>query len=69
MYSEFLNVCGFEPEEIEDEASRIDKAFKILEIGPDDVDEATERVKRFFDLELLGIRKALGILLKELLSM
>ena len=69
MYSEFFNLCGFEPEEIEGEASRIDKAFKILEIGPDDVDEATERVKRFFDLELLGIRKALGLWVKELVDM
>jgi len=69
MYSELLNLCGFEPEEIEKETPRIDKAFRILEIEPEDIDQARKRVAEFFDIELLGIRKALGIWLKELVDM
>jgi len=69
MYSEFLSLCGFEPEEIKREAPRIDKAFSILEIGPDDVNRAKGRIEDFFDIELLGMRKVLGLWLKELTDM
>ena len=32
---ELLSLCGFEPEEIEKETPRIDRAFRILEIEPE----------------------------------
>lgn len=69
MYSEFLNLCGFEPEEISREEERVTRAFRILEIGNDDVEKATKRVREFFDIGLLGMRKVLGVYVKELVDM
>lgn len=69
MYSELLELCGFEPAEAEKEKPRIDKAFKIWGITAEDVKRAEERIKRFFDLELAGMRKIRGIWLKEFVDM
>jgi benzoyl-CoA reductase/2-hydroxyglutaryl-CoA dehydratase subunit BcrC/BadD/HgdB len=69
MYSELLKLCGFEPEEAEKEGPRIEKAFKIWGITAEDVKRAEERIKRFFDLELTGMRKIRGIWLKEFVDM
>ena len=69
MYTELFKLCGFEPEEIERERPRIDKAFQILEIGAEDISQAQERVTEFFDTELLGVRKALGIWMKRLINL
>ena len=67
MYDEFLTLCGFEPEEIEKESPRIEKAFKILELTPEDVEQARGRLLKW-DLELMGVRKFLGIGIKQLVA-
>ncbi len=69
MDTEFLNLCGFEPEEIEKEMPRIDKAFSILEISDEDVGRAKAKIQKYLDIELNGVRKVLGIWLKELVDM
>ncbi len=69
MYTELLKLCGFEDVELERERSRIDKAFKILEIDAEDCKRAEDRVKKYFSVELLGIRKVLGIWMKDLIDM
>jgi hypothetical protein len=69
MYSEFLSLCGFEPEEIKREARRIEKAFNILDISDEDVDRAKAKIEKYVDIELLGMRKVLGLWLKELVDM
>jgi hypothetical protein len=69
MYSELLKFCRFEPEEIEKEKPRIDRAFEIWGITAEDVKRAEERIKRFFDLELTGMRKIRGIWLKEFVDL
>jgi hypothetical protein len=69
MYSEFLTLCGFEAEEIRKELPRIERAFSILEISDEDVDRAKARIQKYFDIELLGMRKVLGIWLKEMVDM
>ncbi|MBN2061234.1 MAG: 2-hydroxyacyl-CoA dehydratase [Deltaproteobacteria bacterium] len=69
MYSELLDLCGFEPEEIAQEKSRIERAFEIWGITDEDVKRAEERIRRFFDLELTGMRKVRGIWLKEFIDM
>ena len=68
MYTELFELCGFESEEIDKEGPRIDKAFKILEIGPEDVKRGEERIRKFFDIELLGVRKLLGVWMNELIE-
>lgn len=69
MDSEFLNLCGFEPEELDKETPRIERAFQILGINDEDVDRAKAKIKKYLDIELLGMRKVLGIWLKELVDM
>jgi benzoyl-CoA reductase/2-hydroxyglutaryl-CoA dehydratase subunit BcrC/BadD/HgdB len=69
MYTRLLKICGFEPSEIESQLPRIERAFAILEIKPEDLAQAEKRVHRFFDINLLGMRKILGIWLKELVDL
>jgi benzoyl-CoA reductase/2-hydroxyglutaryl-CoA dehydratase subunit BcrC/BadD/HgdB len=69
MYTGLLKLCGFEDAEIERERPRIDKAFKKLDIGPEDCQRAEDRVRKCFSVELVGVRKLLGIWLKELIDM
>ncbi len=65
-YDELLTLCAFGPEEIQDQRPRIKSVFHRLGLGPADMDRAVSRVQKNFDLELLGVRKALGVWLKEL---
>jgi len=69
MYTELLKLCGFEDAEIEKERPRVDKAFQKLEIGPEDCRHAEERLRKYFSLDLLGVRKCLGLGLKELIDL
>jgi benzoyl-CoA reductase/2-hydroxyglutaryl-CoA dehydratase subunit BcrC/BadD/HgdB len=69
MYSEFLQLCGFSPEEIEKEQSRIDKAFKTWGITAEDVKRGEERIKRYFDLELTGMHKIRRLWITEFVDM
>ena len=69
MYSELFTQCGFESEEIKRESARIEKTFRILEIGPEDVSRAQDRIEQYFDIELLGMRKVLRLWLKDLMDM
>lgn len=69
MYTEFLKLCGFESQEIKKELPRLEKAFKILGLGLEDVKQAEERIVDIFDTQLKGVRKFLGIWIKELLAM
>lgn len=69
MNSEFLRLCGFEPEETAKEKSRIERAFQIWGITDEDAERAEDRIRRFFDMELTGMRKIRGIWLKEFIDM
>jgi hypothetical protein len=65
-YDELLALCAFDPKEIADQRPRIESAFDRLDLGPADMDRAVSRVRQSFDMELTGVRKALGVWLKEL---
>ena len=69
MYTEFFKLCGFESEEIERERPRIEKAFEKAEIGPEDISRAESRIREFFDIDLVGVRKILGIWMKQLIDL
>lgn len=69
MYTGLLTLCGFEPDEIEKERRRIDKAFNILGLGPEDFKRGEERLKQYLDIELLGVRRFLGIWMRELVNL
>ena len=68
-YDGLLKLCGFEDEEITKEKTRIDKAFERLELGYEDMDRAEAWIMQGHDVELVGVRKLLGIWLKELIDL
>ncbi len=69
MYTELLTLCGFEPDEIERERPRIDKAFKILELGEEDFHRGEARLRENLDIDLVGVRKFVGIWMRELVNL
>ena len=68
-YDDLLELCGFEIEDINKERPRAEKAFEILELGPADMATAQSWVGENHDVELMGVRKALGAWLKELIDL
>ena len=68
-YTELFKLCGFEAEEIKKEKPRIDKAFQKLGIDDEDIKRAERRIKEYHDVELKGVRKLLGIWMKELIAL
>jgi benzoyl-CoA reductase/2-hydroxyglutaryl-CoA dehydratase subunit BcrC/BadD/HgdB len=68
-YDELLRLCAYEPEEIERERPRIEKAFDKLELTPEDIDRGVKRVSQYFDIELTSIRKMMGLWLKSLIDL
>jgi len=69
MVNDFLELCGFEPPEIRAQKERFETTLEILNLGPADIEEAIARVNRYYDVDLLSIRKILGIWIKELVDM
>lgn len=65
-YHELLKLCAFDEAEIISQKKRIERAFQILGLGPADMEKAEARIRENFDIALLGVRKVLGIWLKEL---
>jgi len=68
-YDEFLKLCGYEPEEIERERPRIEKTFEKLELTTEDISRGERRVSQYFDVELKGVRKILGLWIKSLIDL
>jgi hypothetical protein len=65
-YDELLNLCAFDESEIATQRPRIEKTFNKLDLGPQDMERAVARIRENFDIELMGMRRVLGIWLKEL---
>jgi len=63
---ELLQLCGYEADEIRQERQRIDRVIEKLGLTPTDIAQAEKRVKRNFDTSLKGVRKCLGIWIKQL---
>lgn len=66
---ELLTLCDYTPEEIESESARIARAFERWDINSDDIARAEARIRRYFDINLIGMRKFLGIWLREFVDM
>jgi hypothetical protein len=69
FYDTLLELCGFEAEEVDKERPRIEKAFQRLELGPEDMELAGDWVRQNHDVGLVGVRKLLGLWLKELIDL
>ena len=68
-YDEFFKLCGYGPEDTEREKPRIERAFQILGINTEDIKLAEERVRLYFDIELEGVRKLLGVWIRQLFDL
>ncbi len=68
-YDDLLRLFEFADDEIEKERPRIEKAFQKLELGPEDMKTAENWVRQNHDVELMGVRKILGLWLKELVDL
>jgi benzoyl-CoA reductase/2-hydroxyglutaryl-CoA dehydratase subunit BcrC/BadD/HgdB len=67
-YDSVLKLCGYEPREIEEQRPRLEKTFDRLELSPEDFERAEERLREYFDIELVGIRKMLGLWIQSLVD-
>jgi benzoyl-CoA reductase/2-hydroxyglutaryl-CoA dehydratase subunit BcrC/BadD/HgdB len=64
-----LKLCGWEPGEIESERKRLDEAFATIGFGPRDMEFAEGFIRENYDIELTGIRKALGAWLRAFIDL
>lgn len=65
---EMLTLCGYETHEMESELPRVQKAFARLGITDEDIARGKQRLTTFYDMELKGVRKIIGLFLKELVN-
>lgn len=65
---EMLMSCGYENHEMEFEMPRVQKAFARLGITGEDIARGKQRLVTYYDMELKGVRKILGLFLKELVN-
>lgn len=66
---ELLKLCGFEVKEIEVELPRVENAFKRLGITAEDIERAKQRLVKYYDIELQGVRKALRLCIREVVDL
>jgi hypothetical protein len=69
MYTDLLKLCGFEPDEVEKERPRLEKAFDILGLGKEDFERGERRLKQYLHIEMLGVRRFLRIWMRELVNL
>lgn len=65
---EFLTLCGYEEAELAVELPRTERAFAALGLGEADIDRARERVHKYYDVELLGVRKILRVFVRDFVN-
>jgi benzoyl-CoA reductase/2-hydroxyglutaryl-CoA dehydratase subunit BcrC/BadD/HgdB len=65
---ELLKLCGFNEQEIESELPRVEKAFNKLGITIEDIERGKQRLDKYYDVGLKGVRKALRLIVRELVD-
>lgn len=65
---ELLRLCGYEEQEIKADLPRVEKAFNKLGITAEDIERAKQRLNRYYDVELKGVRKILRLCIQELVN-
>jgi len=66
---ELLKLCGYRESEIEVERPRVEKAFKKLGIDADDIECGKQRLAKYYDIELKGLRRLFRLCLRQLVDM
>ena len=62
---EFLALCGFDERESAALLPRVQQVFARLGLTADDVEVAKGRMTTYYDMELRGVRRLMGIFLKD----
>ncbi len=63
---ELLELCGFDEQEARAQLPRIQETFARLGISEDDIQTAKERLHVYYDMDLSGVRRMMGFLLKDM---
>ncbi|MFC2070775.1 2-hydroxyacyl-CoA dehydratase [Chloroflexota bacterium] len=66
--NELLKLCGYREQELESELPRVEKAFNKLGITDEDIVQGKQRLTKYFDTELKGIRKGLRLCVREFVN-
>jgi len=65
---EFLEMCGFASDQAKAALPRVEKAFGRLGLGAQEIEQAKNRLCTYYDLDLQGIRKLLGLFVKSVVD-
>ena len=65
---EMLALWGYEDHEMDTELPRVQKALTKLGITDEDMARGKQRVATYYDMELKGVRKIIGLFVKELVN-
>jgi benzoyl-CoA reductase/2-hydroxyglutaryl-CoA dehydratase subunit BcrC/BadD/HgdB len=65
---DLLKLCGFDEQEIKSELPRVEKAFRRLGITTEDIELGKQRLNKYYDIELEGVRKMFRLILRELVG-
>jgi benzoyl-CoA reductase/2-hydroxyglutaryl-CoA dehydratase subunit BcrC/BadD/HgdB len=63
---EFLELCGFSPDEIESQLPRIKRVFSKIGITDEDIERGKQRLNKYYDMELQGVRKIFRLYIRGL---
>jgi benzoyl-CoA reductase/2-hydroxyglutaryl-CoA dehydratase subunit BcrC/BadD/HgdB len=66
---ELLKICGFADSEIEVQLPRVAATLSRFGITTADIERGKQRLNRYYDLELPGVRQAVGLCIKDLTNM
>jgi benzoyl-CoA reductase/2-hydroxyglutaryl-CoA dehydratase subunit BcrC/BadD/HgdB len=65
---ELLKMCGFEVDEAAAELPRIEKVFNRLGITAENIERGKQRLTKYYDIELEGVRKLFRLCVRELVD-
>jgi benzoyl-CoA reductase/2-hydroxyglutaryl-CoA dehydratase subunit BcrC/BadD/HgdB len=66
---ELLKLCGFETDEINTQLPRIQRVFTKLGINSDDIELGKQRLNKFYDIKLSGVRGMFRLYILRLADM
>lgn len=65
---ELLKLLGYEEQELSTEVPRVKKVFDKLGITASDIERGKQRVRKYYAIELVGIRKVFRFIVRELVN-
>ena len=69
MTAGLLELCGYTPAEIDAALPDVKRVFERLELTNEDVERAKERIRLYYQPEFEGMRKVMGVYIRELVDL